>query len=83
MMIADPFDEALKETVRVIEERDSSTPVGALYVKIVERIAAMEEPSLADVDLRDPEQVAIWQTVQILQNKVIYADSYLQQELVA
>lgn len=83
MMIADPFDEALKETVRVIEERDASTPVGALYIKIFDRIAAMEEPSLADVDLRDPEQVAIWQTVQILQNKVIYADSYLQQELAA
>jgi 5-methyltetrahydrofolate corrinoid/iron sulfur protein methyltransferase len=82
MMIADPFDAELKETVRIIEERDGSTPVGALYLNIHDRIAAMEEPSLADVDPRDPEQVAIWQTVQILQNKVIYADSYLQQEMV-
>lgn len=83
MMIADPFDRQLRETIRIIEERDASTPVGALYVKIFDRIAAMEEPSLADVDPQDPDQVAIWQTVQILQNKVIYADSYLQQELVA
>lgn len=83
MMIADPFDQQLRETIRIIEERDASTPVGALYVKVFDRIAAMEEPSLADVDLQDPEQVAIWQTVQILHNKVIYADSYLQQELVA
>jgi 5-methyltetrahydrofolate corrinoid/iron sulfur protein methyltransferase len=82
MMIADPFDDALKETVRIIEERDGSTPVGALYLKIHDRIAAMEEPSFTDVDLHDPKQVAIWQTVQILQNKVIYADSYLQQEMV-
>ena len=82
IMIADPFDAALQETVRVIEEREGSTPVGALYLQIHDRIAAMEEPSLADVDLHDPEQVAIWQTVQILQNKVIYADSYLQQEMV-
>ena len=41
----------------------------------------MEEPLLEDVDMSDPEQVAIWQTVQILLNDVIYADSYLQQEM--
>ena len=33
--------------------------------------------------MSDPEQVAIWKTVQILLNKVIYADSYLQQEAMA
>jgi hypothetical protein len=32
-----------------------------------------------DVDFGDEEQVAIWKTVQILLNKVIYADSYLSQ----
>ena len=81
MMIADPFDEALKEAVRIIEERDDSTPVGQLYLKIHDRIADMEDPQLSDVDMSDPEQVDIWQTVQILLNKVIYADSYLQQEV--
>lgn len=79
MMIADPLDEQLKETVRIIEERDASTPVGRLYLKIADRIAAMEEPSAEDVDFDDPQQVEIWKTVQILLNKVIYADSYLQQ----
>jgi hypothetical protein len=83
MMIADPFDAALKETVRIIEQRDESTAVGRLYLRIHDCIAAMEEPRLSDVDLHDPEQVAIWQTVQILLNKVIYADAYLQQEMVA
>jgi hypothetical protein len=34
---------------------------------------------LEDIDLSDPEQAAIWKTVQILLNKVIYADGYLQQ----
>jgi cobalamin-dependent methionine synthase I len=79
MMIADPLDEPLKETVRIIEERDTSTPVGRLYLNIADRIAAMEEPSAEDVDFDDPQQVEIWKTVQILLNKVIYADSYLQQ----
>lgn len=83
MMIADPFDQDLKDAVRIVETRDETTPVGRLYLKIHDRIREMDEPSWEDVDADDPEQVAIWKTVQILQNKVIYADSYLQQEAVA
>jgi len=79
MMIADPLDDELKETIRIIEEKDDSTPVGKLYVKIAERSANMEEPTVEDVDMSDPAQADIWKTVQILLNKVIYADSYLQQ----
>ena len=79
MMIADPFDEKQNEVIRVIEERDDSDPVGKLYLTISDRIAAMEEPSIDDVDMSDPEQAKIWKTVQILLNKVIYAESYLQQ----
>ena len=78
MMIANPLDLELMEVVRVVEQRIADTPVQRLYLAINDRIAAMEEPSVADVDLDDPEQVAIWKTVQILLNKVIYADSYLQ-----
>lgn len=79
MIIANPMDEALKETIRVIEQHDDRTPVGRLYLKIHDRIAAMETPMIEDIDMNDPEQVAIWKTVQILLNNVIYADSYLQQ----
>ena len=77
MMIANPFDEELKEVVRIVEERDASTPLGRLYVAISDRIAAMEEPSIDDVDLDDAEQLRVWKTVQILLNRVIYADGYL------
>jgi 5-methyltetrahydrofolate corrinoid/iron sulfur protein methyltransferase len=79
MMIASPFDKELREVVRAIETRDESTPAGRLYLKIADRIAAMEEPQMEDVDFGDPGQVAIWKTVQILLNKVIYADGYLNQ----
>jgi 5-methyltetrahydrofolate corrinoid/iron sulfur protein methyltransferase len=82
MMIADPFDEELKYVVRVIEERDEGTAVNRLYLAIHDRIANMEEPTIEDVDVTDATQVAIWKTVQILLNKVIYADAYLQQEAV-
>jgi cobalamin-dependent methionine synthase I len=78
-MIADPLDTEQNEVVRIIEQHDTSTPVGRLYIKIADRIAAMEEPQYEDVDMSDPEQVAIWKTVQILLDKVIYADGYLQQ----
>jgi 5-methyltetrahydrofolate corrinoid/iron sulfur protein methyltransferase len=80
MMIANPMDEEQNEVIHAIEQRDESTPVRRLYVKIADRIAAMEEPTIDDVDMSDPEQVAIWKTVQILLNKVIYADAYLGQE---
>ncbi len=79
MMIANPLDEKQNEVIHAIETRDESTPVRKLYVRIADRIAEMEEPSIEDVDLSDPEQVAIWKTIQILQNKVIYADAYLGQ----
>jgi cobalamin-dependent methionine synthase I len=79
MMIASPLDEKLKEAIRIVEQRDESSPVGRLYIKIGDRIASMEEPSIEDVDMDDPEQVEIWKTVQILLNKVIYADAYLSQ----
>ncbi len=79
MMIADPLDMPLMDTIRTIEERDESTAVGKLFVKIHDRVAAMEEQTRDDVDFSDPEQVDVWKTVEILMNKVIYADSYLQQ----
>ena len=79
MMIADPLDTELLEVIRIIEGRDDSTPVGKLYLNIADKIEAMEEPTLDDVDMSDPEQQKIWKTVQILLNKVIYADSYLEQ----
>jgi 5-methyltetrahydrofolate corrinoid/iron sulfur protein methyltransferase len=79
MMIANPLDKEQGEVIRVIETRDEGTPAGRLYLKIADRIAAMEEPQMEDVDFSDPEQVTIWKTVQILLNKVIYADGYLNQ----
>lgn len=81
MMIADPFDNHLKEAVRIVEERDNNTALGRLYLTLHDRVAAMEPLTMDDVDMNDPEQAAVWKTVQILLNKVIYADSYLQQEL--
>jgi len=77
MVIANPLDKNMKEFIRIVEERDEDTPAGRLLVKLYDRVAAMEELQPEDMDVSDPQQADIWKTVQILLNKVIYADSYL------
>lgn len=79
MMIADPLDTGLMEVVRIIEERDDSTELSKVYLSISDKIANMEEVTADMFNMDDPEQKAIWKTVQILMNHVIYADSYLEQ----
>jgi len=77
MVIADPFDSELLEWIRVVEERDDSTPLNKLLLKLHDRVEAMEELQPGDLDMSDPQQADIWKTVQVLLNKVIYTDSYL------
>jgi 5-methyltetrahydrofolate corrinoid/iron sulfur protein methyltransferase len=77
MVIADPLDEDLKEWIRAVEERDESSALNRLLLKLHDRVAAMEELQPDDVDMSDPAQTDIWKTVQVVLNKVIYTDSYL------
>ncbi len=77
MVIADPLDTELMEWIRVVEERDDSTALNRLLLKLHDRVEAMEELQPEDVDMSDPQQVEVWKTVQVLLNKVIYTDSYL------
>ena len=77
MVIADSLDKELMEWIRVVEERDESTALNKLLLKLHDRVEAMEELQPEDVDMSDPQQADIWKTVQVLLNKVIYTDSYL------
>jgi 5-methyltetrahydrofolate corrinoid/iron sulfur protein methyltransferase len=76
--IVDARDERLKDWVRIVEERDDTTSVGELLVALYDAIGAMEDLDPDIVDMEDPDQAAIYKTVQVLQNKIIYADGYLQ-----
>ena len=76
-MIADPFDKHQNEFIRIVEQRDDSAALGRLLLALYDAVAAGEELSADAVDFTDPDQAAVWKTVQILLNKVIYADSYL------
>jgi 5-methyltetrahydrofolate corrinoid/iron sulfur protein methyltransferase len=75
--ILDPLDHELMEAIRIVEQRDAATSVGALYLKLHDAVAAGGELEPGDVDMNDPAQVEIWKTVQVLLNKIIYTDSYL------
>jgi 5-methyltetrahydrofolate corrinoid/iron sulfur protein methyltransferase len=76
--IADPLDEKQNEMIRIIEQRDDSTPVGKLLLTLYDKTAAMESLEPDDVDMNDPDQVAIFKTVRVLENRTIYAASYLE-----
>ncbi len=75
--IVDPLDQKLMDVIRIVETRDASAPVGALYLKLHDAVAAAEELQPEAVEMSDPEQAEIWKTIRVLLNKVIYTDSYL------
>lgn len=75
--IVDPLDARQNEVIRIVEQRDESTPVGKLLVALYDASAAMDELDAALVDQDDPDQVDIYKTYRMLRNQTIYADSYL------
>ena len=75
--ILNPMDEDQNKWMRIVQKRDDSTAVGKLLLTLYDRTAAMEDLTPDDVDMKDPEQLGIWKTYQILTNQVIYAESYL------
>ena len=76
-MIADPMDHLQNDFIRIVEQRDQRSALGRLLLALHDAVAAQEELSPSAVDFSDPQQVEIWKTIQIILNKVIYADSYL------
>ncbi len=75
--IADPLDATQNEVIRIIEERDDSTSAGKAYLALHDTVAIMDEFTPDHVDMNDPDQLAIYKTVRILENQVIYAHGYL------
>jgi 5-methyltetrahydrofolate corrinoid/iron sulfur protein methyltransferase len=75
--IADPLDIEQNEVLRIVEERDDSTSAGKAYLALYDQVAMMDEFTADHVDMNDPDQIAIYKTVRIIENQVIYAHGYL------
>lgn len=77
-LVVNPLDPNLMEVIRVVREREATTPYDRLLVRLFDVTKAEVELDPAFVDSSDPDQVKLFKTVQVLNNKLIYADSYLQ-----
>lgn len=75
--IADPFDDDLMEVIRIIEGRDDSTAKGKLYLALYDTYASGDEFDASTVDMSDSELRDIAKTIDVLQNKTLYAHGYL------
>jgi cobalamin-dependent methionine synthase I len=76
-LVANPLDPDLIEMMRVVRERDASTAYDRLVLRLHDVTKADVELDAASIDESDPSQVALFKTVQVLSNRLIYADSYL------
>jgi 5-methyltetrahydrofolate corrinoid/iron sulfur protein methyltransferase len=75
--IIDPFDEEEMEAIRIVENRDDSTPKGKLYLDLYDTYAAGDEFDTSTVDRSNPELDDIAKTIDVLQGKMLYAHGYL------
>lgn len=76
--ILDPCDKELMEIIRILENRDDSTPLGKAYLALFDACAAGEEFDISILDMSDTKQASLAKTVAIFKNKMIYAHNYLQ-----
>lgn len=76
-LVANPLDPDLMEVIRVVRERDAVTAYDRLLLRLHDATGAGVPLDIASVDQSDPKQVALYKTVEVLANQIIYADSYL------
>lgn len=75
--IVNVLDEGTTAVIRTVENRDTSTRRGELYVALADAVAAVEEFEVEPSMLQDPETGDVAKTINILYNRQIYAHSYL------
>jgi 5-methyltetrahydrofolate corrinoid/iron sulfur protein methyltransferase len=76
-LAADVLDPELMDVMRVVLNRDPTTSYDRLLLRLFDVTKADVDLDPASVNESDPEQVKLVKTIQILNNQVLYADSYL------
>jgi 5-methyltetrahydrofolate corrinoid/iron sulfur protein methyltransferase len=76
-LVGNLLDHKLMGVLRVLRERDPFTAYDRLLVRLFDETKIGGELDISSIDSSDPDQVGLYKTVQVLTNKLIYADSYL------
>jgi 5-methyltetrahydrofolate--homocysteine methyltransferase len=76
-LVANRQDPDLVDVMRVVSERDPATDYDRLLVRLYDVTKADLDLDIASVDETDPRQAALFKTVQVLSNEILYADGYL------
>jgi len=75
--IIDSLDDEIMEALRIIDSKDTSTPKAKLYVDLYNAYAQGEPFDASSVDMSNPELSDIVKTINIMENKTLYAHGYL------
>ncbi len=75
--IADALDDELMETIRILEQKDDSTEIGRMYLRLYQNYQEGIEFDQEGFDTGKEEISNLVKTVRILENRTLYAHSYL------
>lgn len=75
--IVDSFDDELLRINTVIEQQNTQKSYDETFLALYNMMQNFEEPESVEYDKNDTEQVKIIKTAQILLNKKVYTNSYL------
>jgi 5-methyltetrahydrofolate--homocysteine methyltransferase len=76
-LVANPLDPYLMEAIRVVRERDVTTAYDRVLLRLYDVSKADTDLDAGFIDASDPAQANLFKTVQVLANRLVYADSYL------
>lgn len=75
--ICDPFDNELMKALNILQSRDDSSIEGKVYLSLYDACQAGEEFNSSAFDTSNPVISDLVKTIDIMQNKTLYAHGYL------
>ena len=76
--IVDSFDSELLRLNTMIESQNVQEAYDSVYLSIYNAMQNFEDLDAVEYDKNDAEQVKIYKTAEILLNKKVYSNSYLE-----
>lgn len=75
--IVDTLDPEIMDAIRIAEKGDASTPKGKVYVQLYNTYKEGGEFDASGIDMANPELSDLVKTIKVMENKTLYAHSYL------